>query len=99
MWSVPQPDAVPIMIDVLVCEMPEFLGGGAVQQGGESDERLVRVHVGFGAPSPEQLPLPVGGQRRAAKRHGLRCFHPCGGVDEDEPAPQGVAAEWRSPVR
>ena len=81
----------------VVGEVLQFLGGGAVQQGGQPDERLVRVHVGVGAPPLEQLALPVGGQGRAAERHGLRCFHPCGGVDQHQPTTQRVAAELAQP--
>ncbi|WP_268960813.1 hypothetical protein [Rhodococcus sp. T7] len=41
------------MVDFVVGEVLQVLGGGAVQQGGQPDEPLVRVYVGVGAPSPE----------------------------------------------
>jgi hypothetical protein len=45
------------VVDVVVGEVLQFLGGGAVQQGGEPDERFVRMHLGIGAPPSEQFAL------------------------------------------
>lgn len=91
-----QPDAVGV--DVVVGEVLQFLGGGgAMQQGGRSDKRLVRVHGGVGAPPLEQFALPIGGQGRPAKRHRLRGVQAGGGVDEHQSLAPCVAAELAQP--
>ena len=86
-----------MVVDVGVGEVLEFLGGGAVEQRCQPDERLVRVHVGVAAPPAEQFALPVGGQGGAAKGHGLRCSQPRGGIDQHESAAHRVAAELAQP--
>ena len=48
MRSTTQPYAAGLGVDVVVGEVLQFLGGGAVQQGCQPDERLVRVHAGVG---------------------------------------------------
>jgi hypothetical protein len=55
LWSATQPDAVRPVVDVLVGDTLQVVAGGAVQQRGQPDERLVRVHAGAGAPPLEQL--------------------------------------------
>jgi hypothetical protein len=85
------PALVLVVVDVVVGEVLQFLSGGAMQEGGQSDEGFVRVRAGVGAPPLEQFALPVGGQRRPAKCHGLWGLESGGGVDEHQPPAQRVA--------
>jgi hypothetical protein len=50
--STAQPDVVVLVVDVGVGEVLEFLGGGAVEQRCQPDERLVWVHAGVAVSIP-----------------------------------------------
>ena len=88
-----EPDRPVAGVDVTDVQVADLAAGGAVQQGQDAQQRLVRVGIGAGGPAAEQGALLVQGDGLAGEAPGRGGGQVPGGVGQDDFLGAGVAEE------
>jgi hypothetical protein len=91
-----EPDCPVAGIGVTDVQVADLAAGGAVQQGQDAQQRLVRMGIGTGGPAAEQGALLVKGDGLPGEAAGGGGGQGPGGVGQDDLA--GRLSNWSRPV-